>query len=157
MSWYARRITRAGSSDGRPKPNEPPADRTLIDEMRSFQPSSFRFRTSLPNRTERPEKRTSWKTVTSARPKTLTDEILSFMPSGTELRLSPLDAQKYSPLKLGSLKKQTPSRGKRSRPQCWADAVDEAASTTTHAASRMIRRSVIAWLLARETRPPSEQ
>src|SRR5262249_9976261 len=135
-------------------PNHPPAEpveRTLTDEILSFQPSSFRFRTSPPNRTERPEKRTSWNTVTSARPKTRIDDILSFMSSGTAETVSPAPAQKYSPLKLGSLKKQTPSRGKWSRPQCWADAVDEAASTATHAASRMIRRSVISWLLARDS------
>src|SRR5262252_3230659 len=99
-------MARSGSSPGRPyEPYEPndPTERTLIEEMRSFQPSSFRFRTSLPNRTERPEKWTSWNTVTSARPNTRIDEILSFMSFGTALTLSPLPAQKYSPLKLGSL------------------------------------------------------
>src|SRR5262249_33610662 len=136
------------------EPNPPP-EYTRMDEMRSFQPSSFRFRTSLPNRTERPEKWTSWNTVTSARPKTRIDEILSFMSLGTALTLSPLPAQKYSPLKFGSLKKQTPSFGKRSRPQCCAkavDAVNGVASTVANAIASMALRSVIGWLLTSVSR-----
>ena len=65
--------------------------------MRSFQPPCFRFRTSVSNRAERPSNRMSLKTVTSARPKSLMDEMLSFMSRGIEPRFSPARTQKYSP------------------------------------------------------------
>ena len=90
MSWYARRMIRSGFRCQPPQRD----DSTWSDEIRSFQPSRFRLRTSSSKRVEDPLKLLSLKTVTRACPNIRIDETRSFIPSGMDSNSLPPATQK---------------------------------------------------------------
>jgi hypothetical protein len=63
------------------------------------------FRTSKSNRPDRPRIEHSLNTVTSTLPRSLREEIRSFIPPGTELKVSPVRGRRRSPRKSVSLLK----------------------------------------------------
>src|SRR5581483_10508892 len=162
-SRYERR-TIASASPGdirRPTDGRRSSDveRTRIDEIVSFHPSRRRSLTSKPKRLEFPWNRTSRKTIASARPKILIDEILSFISRGTALTSSPAPTQKYSPLKSRSSKKQTPSRGRSPCPHrcaCRGAAASRSAMAPRAVAVNRIVTSVVA-AIHDDSRPATRQ